>query len=72
MAFQQCLTKQFDIKKILELIQFEKSEKKRLELIQSKKFSKFSEKLHPKVIIISKALSSLISESLSINSSNIE
>ncbi len=76
MAFQWRLTKQFNVEKILELIQFEQfeqfeqSEKKRLELIQSKKLGpEFSKKSHPKAIFTSRALSPLISKHSSINSS---
>ncbi|CAG8666117.1 6097_t:CDS:2 [Rhizophagus irregularis] len=51
---------------------FVQAEKKRLELIQSKKLGpEFSQKSHPKAIFTSRALSSLISKSLTINSSTI-
>ncbi|GBC07449.1 hypothetical protein RclHR1_07480009 [Rhizophagus clarus] len=47
---------------------FEQAEKKRLELIQSKKLGhEFSEKSHPKAIFTSRALSSLIYNSSTIN-----
>jgi serine/threonine protein kinase len=49
---------------------FDQAEKKRLELIQSKKLGpEFSEETHPKAIYTSRAVSSLISKSSTINSS---
>jgi len=53
-------------------VQFEQAEKRRIELIQSKKLGpEFSEKPHPKAIFTSRLLSSLTSKSSSINSSSI-
>ncbi|EXX58921.1 Sps1p [Rhizophagus irregularis DAOM 197198w] len=60
----------FQFNKFTEM--FVQAEKKRLELIQSKKLGpEFSQKSHPKAIFTSRALSSLISKSLTINSSTI-
>ncbi|CAB4418419.1 unnamed protein product [Rhizophagus irregularis] len=51
---------------------FVQAEIKRLELIQSKKLGpKFSQKPHSKAVFTSRALSSLISKSLTINTSTI-
>ncbi|CAB5181201.1 unnamed protein product [Rhizophagus irregularis] len=50
-------------------VEFEQAEKKRLELIRSKKLGpEFSEKPHPKAIFTSRALSSLISKASTISS----
>ncbi len=70
-VFQWVLTNQFDEgNKRLELIQFEQSEEKRLELIQSMKLGpEFGEKSHPKAIFTSRKLSPLISKYSSISSS---